>query len=166
MAVKREAGTKVHRLIASAVATEDVPDIAALSKAMWKLDPIGETIRSSVGVSCSTAASLYLMRLRPPTDWAFVGCEVRLAHAVADLVWCHEPTGDVLVEEIKCGAPGIGDDPVSDQVRRLHAGGIEKWGSKFLGVRLVELRAPARAAVWTCADGKLTSRTDDRLQVR
>lgn len=166
MTVRKEAGTRVHLLIATAVAHDGDLDMTELTKAMWKLAPVGGTIRSGVRVSCASKASMYLNRIRPGAGWELVGAEVPVGRGVADIVWRDAGTGDVFVEEIKSGAARIGDLKVTDQVTRLYVGGLERWGSSFVGVRLVSLTAPALTALWALSGTRLVQVDDARLAVR
>jgi hypothetical protein len=153
-----------HRLIELAVA-QDTYDLTVLSRELWKLKPVGGTIASQVRTACVTQAAVYLKRVRP-TAWDLVGAEVPVGRAVADLVWTDAVSGDVVIDEIKTGGSGIDDPTVKSQVRRLHAGGQERWGDQFAGVRLIPMQALARTAVW-CVDGDwLVAVADDRLGVR
>lgn len=166
MAVQKEAGSRVHLLIATAVEAGGDLDMVVLTKAMWKLAPVGGTIRSGVRVSCASKASMYLSRIRPGADWELVGAEVPVGRGVADLVWRHTASGDVFIEEIKSGGARIGDAKVTDQVIRLYAGGVDKWGSSFIGVRLVALTAPALTALYIHSGSRLVPVADARLAVR
>jgi hypothetical protein len=165
MTVQREAGQMTHQLIALSVETPG-SDISSLARGLWQQKPVGGPIASQTRTACVTRASAYLRRMRPD-GWALVGAEVRVGHAKADLVWVHDASGDIVIDEIKSGAPGIGDTGVAGQVRRLYAGGLNEWGDRFVGVRLVQLRAPALTAIWVVADGgQLVKSADDRLAVR
>jgi hypothetical protein len=166
MAVHREAGTVTHRLIAAAVAAPGPLDLDVLSKAMFKHQPVGGTIRASVRISCVTRASMYLKRIRPLEGWTLVGCEVRLDNAVADLVWEHDSTGDVAIDEVKAGTADLSDDDLADQVRRLWRGGMSRWSERFIGVRLVPLRAPALTRLVIADGDRFMTVPDDRLAVR
>ena len=166
MAVHKEAGSRVHLLIATAVGRSGNLDMVALTKAMWNLSPVGGTIRSGVRVSCASKASMYLSRICPGPGWKLVGAEVPVRRGVADLVWRHTASGDVFIEEIKSGAARIGDAKVTDQVTRLHAGGVDEWASSFIGVRLVALTAPALTALYVLKSNRLVPVADARLVVR
>lgn len=165
MTVQQQSGQMTHQLIALAVETPG-SDIASLARDLWKQNPVGGTIASQTRTACVTRASAYVGRMQPE-GWTLVGYEIRVGHAVADLVWIDGATGDIVIDEIKSGAPGIGDTGVASQVRRLYSGGLDEWGGRFVGVRLVQLRAPALTAIWVVADGgQLVKSGDDRLAVR
>jgi hypothetical protein len=165
MAIHREAGKRVHALIAAAVADPGPTDIEALSRRMWRIDPVGGSIRAQVRMACSSKASLYMRRLCPPEGWELLGSEVPVGAGVADLVWRHAG-GDVFIDEIKSGSPGIDSPKVRNQVLRLAEGGRVEWADRFLGVRLVQLRAPGLTAIWRAESGRLVKVGDERLGVR
>jgi hypothetical protein len=173
MHVHKQAGAMLHRLIGLAVSTPEAVSVSALANEMWKLEPVGGTIRASVRGSCVTKASNYLARLRPDDEWVLVGveerlrwvtCDGRVRRADADLVWRSGRTGEVIIDELKAGAPGVA--AAREQLLRLAVGGRERWGAAFLGVRYVEMEAPARVALWVEREGELVRVSGTRWSAR
>ncbi len=85
--------------------------------------------------------SQYLSVFSLAAQAEFVGTEVGVAGGRVDLVWRHPDAGFV-VDEVKTSrlVPRRGfDAETEDQVTRYVAAGITKWGSEFVGVRLITL---------------------------
>lgn len=84
----------------------------------------------------------YFSRLLPPPSWLFHGTEIHLGHGRLDLVWT-DYDDRVLVDEVKTGhSRALHLQSTRDQVEAYRACGVDTWGDRFVGVRLVSTSAP------------------------
>lgn len=147
-----EVGRRVHRLVGLAIERGLGPrDLVSLAAEVFSAWPTTKALAPSARLRCVTAAATYLGRCRP-VGFEFAGAEVTLEHAIADLVW--RRGREVLIDELKTGTAAPNDAFVRDQVTRLFAGGVARWGGRFVGVRVLPLGAVRRA--WLMApDGSI-----------
>lgn len=143
-------GDRAHRTIGHVLAGAPLPESRA-AFAMRVLDATREVIdahpaatdrKRALLIGTSTYASAYLRRFKPNPPWLFVGSEVTVATGRVDLVFQNEQTAEFIVDEIKAGASRAGQTTAREQVLRYIAGGVEAWGSFFIGVRLLWLASP------------------------
>lgn len=87
---------------------------------------------------------VYLSRLRP-LDAELIAVELPLTGCQADVVFRHNPTGGVVIDEVK-SSPTAGKP--SKQIRNLVASGRARWGLDFVGVRRCPTLAPSRTLLF------------------
>jgi hypothetical protein len=101
----------------------------------------------------ASATAIYFRLVLPATDWQFLGSEMVIPGGSLDLVF-ESVAGEVLADEIKSGrTPDLVDKPALDkQIERELAGGLERFGVLFVGVRVLFLGAPSKSFI-ARADG-------------
>jgi len=143
-------GDRAHRTIARILAGEPLPENRA-AFSLRVLDAAREVLeewpatterKRALLIGTSTYASAYMRRFAPGAPWLFSGAEVALGSGRADLVFENQQTHQVGVDEIKAGASRRGHTAGREQVLRYLAGGRQKWGASFIGVRLIWLASP------------------------
>lgn len=84
-------------------------------------------------------AATYLRRLAP-TSWSLLGCEFDTGNGRADLAWQHED-GRVLFDEVKTVNRPVAvlTESWIDQAARYARGGEVRFGTQFVGVRLLPI---------------------------
>lgn len=150
----RVIGQRVHALIGGYLRAGLVPaprQIWVAAAKVFTAAPLPQNHAARQRAACATAAYFSIFH---PVAWTFLGSEVDLGTGRVDLVWT-TPTGDVVIDEVKmAGAADQVDDPATvAQVRRYCAAGIDSFGERFAGVRLLPLAAPGRA-LWCTPDGQ------------
>lgn len=147
-----EVGRRVHLLVGLAIGRglgpRDLPALAAEVFATW---PTTKALAPSARLRCVTAAATYLARCMP-LGFELVGVEEPLGQGVADLIWCKGYR--IVVDEMKTGKAAPHDPSVSAQVLRLIEGGAARWGTRFVGVRVLPL-AGVRNTWLQAADGSV-----------
>lgn len=105
----------------------------------------------------ASTASLYFRLFALPAGWDLAGVEVRAPHCRFDLLWRNRFGGDVLADELKTGKAGdlVGGAALEHQLERERRDGVELYGERFLGVRLLVLGAPRRS-LFLARDGSRT----------
>lgn len=93
-------------------------------------------------VQAACAAAVYMRRLAPHPPWIFIGREIRVRGARLDLAFRHSQTGQVLIDELKCGIARDEDGALRPQIDRELTGAEERWGPSLAGVRLCAVAAP------------------------
>jgi len=114
-------------------------------------------------VDAASVAAAYLLRFVPPPPWRFAGSEEPLGDGIADLIYEHSPTRRWIVDELKTGMSRGLDVSVHDQVRRLLAGGVERWRGDFLGVRLCTVASPRASRLFLPSRATSIALTDTWL---
>jgi hypothetical protein len=140
-------GDRAHR-IAAAVTRLDLPeDRVAVSVALakcaadvFRAHPIVKRSREAV-VDAATAAGVYFHRFRPLDDWVLVGTEMVVERHRLDLVFA-SPTHGVVVDELKLGVGRAHEATVRTQIDSYLDLGCQRWGTRFLGVRLCAVHEP------------------------
>lgn len=101
-------------------------------------------------------AATYLRRLAPQTC-SLLGCEFDTGNGRVDLAWQHEPTGHVFFDEVKTVNRPVAVPTPSwvEQAARYARGGVARYGSDFVGVRLLPIGSLHCSALVT-GDGTFT----------
>jgi hypothetical protein len=153
LARSTDVGRLAHTAIAELAATARQPTfadlIASANAALSMFAPIEARAhrQNVVGLAGS-----YFWHLQPPADWRFAGRELQLGSGRVDLLWA-DPAGRLLVDEIKAGCPrAVRLAATHAQARRYAQIAHAVWGERFVGVRLLALRAPQDCLLFT-ADG-------------
>jgi hypothetical protein len=97
------------------------------------------------------AVHVVLTRLLPPPPWKYAGPADAQWAARPDLLWSH-PGGLVMADEVKTGHGVIRSQRTRDQIHRQVASGVASYGARFLGVRVLSTREPARS--WFAQPGQ------------
>lgn len=117
---------------------EKVLDVAS---ALVSIPGVSE--RRALITTASGNACVYLRRLAP-IDWDLLGCEFPVAEGSrVDLAYRHPVDGRVFFDEIKTTKVGL-SRPTPEhlaQCDRYRAAGLDKFGNRFAGVRLLYLGA-------------------------
>lgn len=102
----------------------------------------------------------YLKHHLPPGDVKFLGGEVTLGTGRVDLLW-RTPDAYVFADEIKTSRQPVNDidTRIQDQIRRYLLAGRSRYGSHFLGIRLLSL-GNALGCQWLAPDGQMHPLTE------
>lgn len=122
----------------------------------------GRALRQAV----ATGVGVYASRFMLDEAWALVGAELWRPGCRIDLVFQHRD-GTLIFDEIKRGMSRNGHVAVRAQVARYQAAGVEHWGTRFAGVRLLWLASPQLSQFYGTGhrNGRLLSEVaDDRLR--
>ncbi len=114
----------------------------------------------SIALRIEGYTQVYFAFFAPPADWRYLGSEIPVTAGIVDLGW-ESARGEVLYDELKSGgyrAPVI-DTRNREQVERYRRDGIERYGRRFKGVRLLLLGAPFASRV-LLPSGELVPITD------
>lgn len=151
-----EIGRRVHEVIAEYGRRGERPDVESLfeevAEVVRRLPFAGRRRPGPQRTAALTAVGLGLM---PPTDWTFVGSEVRFGRGRVDLIW-QAPNGflpapgAIVIDELKAGAmPGhLAAGEVTEQVARYVRYGEVTYGVLFVGVRLIALSLPPSSVLY------------------
>lgn len=162
--VDREVGQRVHLVIGELVTNGGgLADVGTTTRRILQAKPVSGARAASTRMQVGSAAGTYLRRYLPAAS--LVGVEVPLGGGCADLVWDHE--GVIVVDELKSGTGDVSAQLVA-QVSRFLAGGTERWGTAFAGVRLVPLTnsSGCRLIVGVDDEQLVTAALPDWLVVR
>lgn len=142
---RSDAGIWTHQIIQRLAGEPTTPaSVMAASRAFFAASRLPKARWRGIRNTCGLAASLYLNQLRPPDAWKLLAVELPLLASQADLVYREPATGRVAIDETTFTADDLDPDLV-DQVRRLTAGGLERWGPDFVGTRVLLLETPRRS---------------------
>lgn len=154
-------GTMAHSTIAILAPTAHTLNPDSLVETILVLArsvcPPGRMHRRNSTLVAGYATEYLRGRLRPRAPWMFLGAEMPVGSgARVDLAWMHEPTGAVLFDEVKTTetARRRVDDQWVFQTRKYAMVGRERFGEKFLGVRLLPLGS-MNVATFVTASGDL-----------
>lgn len=108
----------------------------------------------------------YLAEFVPPIPTVFLGAELAAGTGRVDLAWDH-PTAGVFFDEIKTWRhvqPSL-DEETWTQVHRYLDAGIDTFGDRFAGVRVITL-SHLRSCVWISPEGLLEALNNAPLDPR
>jgi len=134
-------GRAIHEVIADLAAVVDHPRrrqiVPAVSQALERRSTASPALRRRL----TALATVYVDRFAPPTLVRLLGTEVEFNGVRFDLVWtigAHQ-----WADEIKSAGDRL-TPRLAHQCQRQLTAGAERWGSAFLGVRVVWLQTPGR----------------------
>lgn len=148
-------GSAIHRVIGELAPLAHVP-LETLIETAWVLAGaavadvrLGRRARAA-RLTIAGAAAVYVERFLPPASWRSLGTELELGEGRrGDLGWAR---GWVLIDELKSAdavtAPR-GNGPTLRQVVDYARLGRQRYGERFIGVRLIFLGAPNRSRLVT-----------------
>lgn len=142
-------GDRTHRVVGRILArgvpptrTQRVMITLTTTQEVLAEHPVEHPRSRAASVEVSTLAATYLHRFLLDADWEFDDAEAALGSGRADLIFRNVATEAWIVDEIKTSR-GRGDETaLRPQIDRYLAGGVERWGERFLGVRLCALAQP------------------------
>lgn len=149
-AIGRCAHTVIATVLAEGLEAERgcrVQQILRVTREVLADYPIKARVRA-VLMECSTASATYLARFALPQGWYFLDSEIPLEGGRADIAYAHESDGRVLLDEIKTGRGRHGEARLRTQIDRYVLAGRERWGSRFVGVRLCAVSQPSRTRLF------------------
>lgn len=144
MAVGERTHAAIARMLDGGVPADRANRVIAIGEATNAVlteSPVVHPRAKAAKMSVATGVACYLSFFLPPRDWRYVASEVVLGRGRADLVFEHGD-GRVLVDEVKTGRGRVNETKARPQIDRLLAGGAERWGRQFVGVRLCALSEP------------------------
>ncbi len=134
-------GRAIHEVIADLAAVVDHPRrrqiVPAVSQALERRSTASPALRRRL----TAMATVYVDRFAPPQLVHLLGTEVEFTGVRFDLVWtigAHQ-----WADEIKSAGDRL-TPRLAHQCQRQLTAGAERWGSAFLGVRVVWLQTPGR----------------------
>lgn len=150
-------GVVTHELIAWVAASAGgtaTPDQFGEAASRFEFGSFSTPVRQVRKARATTLAARYFRRFGRP-GWTFIGSEIVVGDVALDLLW--EKQGAFEADEIKSGfeAGDVMDEESRTQAQEQAVAGRTKFGSPFLGVRLVLLTSPASSSfvspdgVWT-----------------
>ena len=149
-------GTIAHVVIANHAATGvyDKTEILSEVKRLLEKSPVTLSTRRAIAVSVVTHVKAYGRFYRAP-ELQLLGAEVALSPTSrCDLVW-RLPNGQILIDEVKTGAPGrLNWTPTQQQRRYLDIARVT-YDKDFYGLRVCWLRAPALSATLDASGRRL-----------
>ncbi|HEY3334665.1 MAG TPA: hypothetical protein VGK16_05445 [Candidatus Limnocylindrales bacterium] len=156
---KLDLGTRVNRLCALVAREGQELDEAKIADLTWAAAtadlqdrPTDNRNRGrATRLMVAAFAASYGRYMLPTRDWRLVGVEEVLGPgARVDQHWVRVADGAHLYDEIKTALrPGnLGPGPTRDQLDRYVEAGVGRWGSKFIGVRLLYVAAPRRSRLF------------------
>ena len=108
-----------------------------------------------------TAAGVYFSRFYPDAPWKLLDTEFVAENCRFDIVYV-DPTGMVLIDELKFGRNRSAEYLVRDQLNRYLDEGKRRWGDCFGGLRLCAVNEPARSRFFP-PDGQRSQLLSDSL---
>jgi hypothetical protein len=95
----------------------------------------------------------YLHLYAPSAPWKLMDAEVRTPGGRIDLVFTNQQTGEVLADELKFGLSGSLNASIVKQVTCYLTGGTERWGERFVGLRLCNVASPSTSRFFEAGKG-------------
>ncbi len=148
-------GDRTHRVIGRILAhgvpatrTERVMLTLTTTREVLAEYPVEHPRSRAASVEVSTLAATYLHRFLLDPSWIFDDAEASLGSGRADLIFRHETTGEWLVDEIKTSRGRTDETALRPQIERYLRGGAERWGKRYIGVRLCALAQPRHSRLY------------------
>lgn len=163
-------GDRTHRVVANLL-SHGVPDTRTarvmltltVTQSVLAEYPVNHPRSRAASVEVSTLAATYLHRFLLDPHWRFDDAEAPLGEGRADLIFRHTKEDLWLVDEIKT-TRGRGDETaLRPQIDRYLHGGKERWGDRFVGVRLCALAQPRQSRFYAPTSKRSVALIDTEL---
>lgn len=148
-------GDRTHRVIGRmltrgipATRTERVMLTLTTTQEVLAEYPVEHPRSRAASVEVSTLAATYLHRFLLDPEWEFHDDEVQLGSGRADLAFRHSISGEWLVDEVKTTRSRHDEAALRPQIDCYLRGGTERWGKRFVGVRLCALAQPRHSRLY------------------
>lgn len=143
----RDLGTLAHALIGShvqfvhgtAVPGDLLERMYAVAYAVIDANPNRTRV---LATEAASYAYRYLTTFVPDAPWRLLGVEYDTGSGEVDLAWTDDTSGQVFFDEVKTSRVHDGRRPEPKwvtQCRRYAAAGTDRFGERFIGVRLLPL---------------------------